>query len=131
MQPLSEYYSLIIYTLATLLLIGGMLFAAWWLGERTTNANKELPYESGVIPTGTARISLYIPFYLIAMFFIVFDVETSFIFTWAAVWKHLGLSGLIHISFFIIALLLGLVWLWLKGGLEWGPSRMRKDAYEK
>ena len=64
MQPVSEYYSLIIYTLATLLLIGGMLFAAWWLGAKTTNGNKELAYESGVIPTGSARLPLFIPFYL-------------------------------------------------------------------
>jgi NADH-quinone oxidoreductase subunit A len=131
MQPLSEYYSLIIYTLATLLLIGGLLLAAWWLGDKSSNYNKELPYESGVIPTGSARLSLYIPFYLIAIFFIVFDVETSFIFTWASVWKQLGLGGLIHITFFIIALLLGLVWLWLKGGLEWGPTRMRKGSHEE
>jgi NADH-quinone oxidoreductase subunit A len=130
MHPMSEYYSLIIYTLATLALIGALLLAAWWLGARSQNPNKELPYESGVIPTGSARMSLFIPFYLIAIFFIVFDVETSFIFTWATVWRHLGIGGLIHISFFITALLLGLIWLWLKGGLEWGPSRMRKGEYE-
>jgi NADH-quinone oxidoreductase subunit A len=131
MQPLPEYYSLIIYTLATLLLIGGMLIAAWWLGAKKTNRNKELAYESGVIPTGSARLPLYIPFYLIAIFFIVFDVETAFIFTWAVAWDQLGLSGLIHITFFIVALLLGLLWIWLKGGLEWGPSRMRRSADEE
>ena len=131
MQPLQEYYSLIIYTLATLLLIGGMLLAAWWLGAKKTNRNKELAYESGVIPTGSARLPLYIPFYLIAIFFIVFDVETAFIFTWAVAWDQLGLSGLIHITFFIVALLLGLVWIWLRGGLEWGPSRMRRSIDEE
>lgn len=125
MQPLPEIFSLLIYSLVTFLLIGAMLLAAWWLGEKKTNLNKELAYESGVIPTGSARLPLYIPFYLIAIFFIVFDVETAFIFTWAAVWDELGLGGLIHISFFIVALLLGLVWIWLKGGLEWGPSKVR------
>ncbi len=131
MQPLPEYYSLIIYTLAALLLIGGMLVAAWWLGAKKTNPNKELAYESGVIPTGSARLPLYIPFYLIAIFFIVFDVETAFIFTWAVAWEELGLGGLIHITFFIVALLLGLLWIWLKGGLEWGPSRMRRNVDEE
>lgn len=131
MQPLPEYFSLIIYTLATLLLIGALLFASWWLGGKSTNTNKEIPYESGVVPTGSARLSQYIPFYLIAIFFIVFDVETAFIFTWAAVWNQLGIRGLIHITFFIVALLLGLVWLWLKGGLEWGPSRMRRGVNEE
>ncbi len=68
MQPPSEYYSLVIYTVVTLLLIGVLLLAAWWLGEKTTYPNKGIPYESGVIPTGSARLNLYIPFYLIAIF---------------------------------------------------------------
>ena len=129
MQPISVY-ALIIYTIATVLLIAAMLIAAWWFGAKKTNSNKELPYESGVIPTGSARLRLFIPFYLLAIFFIVFDVETAFIFTWAIVWDKLGLSGLIHITFFIIALLLGLIWIWLKGGLEWGPAIMRRGADE-
>jgi NADH-quinone oxidoreductase subunit A len=130
MQPLPEYFSLIIYTAFAVLLVGGMLIAAWWLGVKKTNRNKELPYESGIIPSGSARLPLFIPFYLIAIFFIVFDVETSFIFTWATVWDQLGMGGLLHMSFFIVALLLGLVWIWLKGGLEWGPSRMRRNVNE-
>jgi NADH-quinone oxidoreductase subunit A len=130
MQPSAEYYPLAIYTLATLVLVGGMLIAAWWLGAKKANSNKALAYESGVIPTGSARLPLYIPFYLIAIFFIVFDVETSFIFTWAVVWDELGLGGLIHITFFIVLLLLGLIWIWLKGGLEWGPSRMQRGNDE-
>ncbi len=124
MQP-AQFSALIVYTLVTVILVGGMLLASWWFGAKTTNRNKELPYESGVIPTGSARLRLYIPFYLLAIFFIVFDVESAFIFTWAVVWDQLGLGGLIHITFFIVALLLGLVWIWLKGGLEWGPSKMR------
>lgn len=130
MQRLPEYYSLLIYTIATLILIGGMLLAAWWFGSKKTNPNKAIAYESGVIPTGTARLPLFIPFYLVAIFFIVFDVETAFIFTWAVAWDQLGLPGMFHITFFIVALLLGLVWLWLKGGLEWGPSRLRRDDEE-
>ncbi len=130
MQPLPEYFSLIIYTVVAVLLVGGMLLAAWWLGVKKTNRNKELPYESGIIPTGSARLPLFIPFYLLAIFFIVFDVESSFIFTWAVVWDQLGMAGLLHISFFIVALLLGLVWIWLKGGLEWGPSRTRRCGDE-
>lgn len=130
MQPLAESYSLAIYTITAVLLIGVLLVAAWWLGAKRTNRNKEIPYESGIIPTGSARLPLFIPFYLVAIFFIVFDVETSFIFTWAVAWDRIGLGGLIHITFFIVALLLGLVWIWLKGGLEWGPSAMRKGDDE-
>ena len=131
MQPLPEYFSLVVYTIATILMIGGLLLAAWWLGVKTTNPTKEIAYESGIIPTGSARVPLFIPFYLLAIFFIVFDVETAFIFTWAVVWDQLGMGGLLHISFFIIALLLGLIWIWLRGGLEWGPSRARRVTDEE
>lgn len=123
------FYPLVLYTAAAVLLIGVLLLAAWWLGARSTSRDKELPYESGVIPTGSARLAYPVPFYLIAIFFIVFDVEAVFIFTWAVAWDELGLPGLIHITFFIVVLLLGLVWLWLKGGLEWGPSRERNAPF--
>jgi NADH-quinone oxidoreductase subunit A len=128
---LPELLPMLIYTAVTVALIGVLLLAAWWLGARATNRNKELPYESGVIPTGTARLAYPVPFYLIAIFFIVFDVEAAFVFTWAVAWDQLGLAGLIHITFFIVVLLLGLVWLWLKGGLDWGPAKGRTVHDEK
>ena len=126
-MQIPETIPLLIYIIAAVCLFGLLLTAAWWLGAKNTNRNKDLPYESGVIPSGGARLLLTVPFYLIAIFFIVFDVETAFIFTWAVVWEQLGLTGLLHITFFIVVLLLGLAWLWIKQGLEWGPSRMRKD----
>jgi NADH-quinone oxidoreductase subunit A len=122
-----EIIPLLIYIIATIGLFGLLLTVTWWLGEKSTNRNKEMPYESGIIPSGSARLLLTVPFYLIAIFFIVFDVETAFIFTWAVVWQKLGLMGLFHITFFIVALLVGLAWLWIKKGLEWGPSRMREQ----
>lgn len=121
--PYPELLPMAIYTAIAVALIGVLLVAARWLGARSTNRNKEIPYESGVIPTGDARLAYPVPFYLIAIFFIVFDVEAAFVFTWAVAWDLLGLPGLLHITFFIVVLLLGLVWLWIKGGLEWGASR--------
>lgn len=122
-QTIPDLTALGIYALIALILIGGMLLAAWWLGAKRPSPDKEMPYESGIIPTGSAQFSYPVPFYLVAIFFIVFDVEAVFIFTWGGAWDRLGIQGLIHITFFIIALLLGLVWLWKKGGLDWGPSR--------
>ena len=123
MSALAELFSFACYALISLGLIAGLLAAAWWLGAKSSSRNKQQPYESGVLPTGSARMALTVPFYLVAIFFIVFDVESAFIFTWAAVWEQLGLAGLLHITFFIVALLLGLIWLALKGGLNWGPSK--------
>ena len=120
------FYSIAVYTAVTVLIIGVLLLAAWWLGAKKTSHSKQVPYESGVVPSGSARLSWPIPFYLVAIFFIIFDVEASFIFAWAVAWETLGLSGLVQISVFIVILAAGLAWLWLKGGLDWGPSALRK-----
>jgi NADH-quinone oxidoreductase subunit A len=128
-----ELIPLAIYTLIAVVLIGALLLAAYYLGSGKEADDKGLPYESGVLPTGSARHASQVPFYLIAIFFIVFDVEGAFILTWATAWDLLGRAGLIHITVFILVLLLGLIWLWIKGGLDWGPSaagpRRKSDHY--
>ncbi|HXE94944.1 MAG TPA: NADH-quinone oxidoreductase subunit A [Dongiaceae bacterium] len=121
----SSFYHVAIYSLVSVILIGGLLLAAWWLGAKRTSITKRMPYESGVAPSGSARLAWPVPFYLVAIFFIVFDVEAAFIFTWAVAWDLLGIAGLVQITVFIVILFAGLVWLWLKGGLDWGPSSER------
>ena len=127
----TPFYQLAIYALVTVLLIGVLLLAAWWLGAKRTSPTKEIPYESGVLPTGGARLAWPVPFYLVAIFFIVFDVEAAFIFTWASAWDLLGIAGLTQITVFIVILAAGLLWLWLKGGLDWGPSRKRNAEFSQ
>lgn len=118
-------FSLVIYGMIILALIAALLFIASWLGEKKINLEKLRPYESGIIPTGSARFRYPIPFFLVAVFFLIFDVEGAYIFSWAISCKELGWSGWLQISFFIIMLLLGLVYIWRKGGLDWGPTRTR------
>ena len=118
--------------LAVLFLASAMIGLSYILGEKHRGRVTGEPYESGILPTGSAWIRFDVKYYLVAMFFVIVDVESIFIFAWAVAWDELGLPGLIHISFFIVILLLGLVWLLLKGGLEWGPSRAgRQSAYKK
>jgi len=126
-----ELLPLAIYTLIAVALILVLLVAAYYLGSGKHAGDKGIPYESGVVPTGGARHASQVPFYLIAIFFIVFDVEGAFIFTWATAWDLLGLSGMVHITVFITVLLLGLVWLWVKGGLEWGPPAAKRQVKVK
>lgn len=123
-----ELIPLAVYSLIAVALISGLLLAAYYLGSGRDSADKRIPYESGSLPTGSARHASQVPFYLIAIFFIIFDVEGAFILTWATAWDLLGLPGLVHITVFITVLLLGLVWLWMKGGLEWGPSAARRHS---
>jgi NADH-quinone oxidoreductase subunit A len=114
--------SLAVYTALVLGLIGVILFLASWLGQKKDTPEKLRPYECGIIPTGAARLHSPVPFYLVATFFLVFDVEAAFIFTWAIAFGPLGWAGWLQISFFIIVLLVSLFYLWKKGGLDWGPS---------
>jgi NADH-quinone oxidoreductase subunit A len=118
-------FSLVIYGMMILALIAALLFIASWLGEKKINPEKLIPYESGIIPTGSARLRYPIPFFLVAVFFLIFDVEGAYIFSWAISCDELGWSGWMQISFFIVMLLLGLVYIWRKGGLDWGPTRTR------
>ena len=120
------FYQILIYTAVTIVLMSVLLLAAWWLGAKRKSSKKESAYESGIIPTVSARFAWPVPFYLVAIFFIIFDVEAAFVFTWAVAWDLLGLAGVIQISVFIVILAMGLAWLWLKGGLDWGPSASRK-----
>jgi NADH-quinone oxidoreductase subunit A len=121
-----SFYHLLIYTVIAVSLIGVLLLAAWWLGAKRISERKGIPYESGVEPSGSARLAWPVPFYLVAIFFIIFDVEAAFIFAWAVGWDQLGMTGLVQITVFIVILAAGLVWLWIKGGLDWGPSASRK-----
>jgi len=118
--------SLALYTALVLGLMGLLLFLAGWLGEKKKTPEKLRPYECGVIPTGPARGRFPVAFYLVAVFFLIFEVETAYIFAWAVACQPLGWLGWLQISFFIIVLLFGLVYLWQKGGLDWGPAAIKR-----
>jgi NADH-quinone oxidoreductase subunit A len=120
--------SLGVFALMSLVLIAAFLFLASWLGEKKPNPEKLRPYECGILPTGTARFPYPIPFYLIATFFLIFDVEAAYIFSWAIAFDRLGWSGWLQISFFIVILLASLFYIWTKGGLEWGPTARKNQV---
>ena len=115
-------FSLAVYGLLVILLLAVLLFLSAWLGEKKPDPEKRRPYECGIIPTGSARLRYPVPFYLVAVFFLIFDVEGAFIFSWAITFEELGWRGWLQITFFIVVLLLGLFYIWRKGGLEWGPA---------
>jgi NADH-quinone oxidoreductase subunit A len=119
------FLSLAIYIFLVLVLVGIFLLLASWLGEKKTSPEKLRPYESGIIPTGSARFRYPVPFYLVATFFLIFDVEAVYIFSWAIAFDQLGWNGWLQISFFILILLISLFYIWRKGGLEWGPRTQK------
>ncbi len=117
-----------VFALMGLVLIVAFLCLASWLGQKKPNPEKLRPYECGIVPTGTARFPYPVAFYLTAAFFLIFDVEAAYIFSWAIAFDRLGWSGWLQISFFIAILLISLLYLWKKGGLEWGPTARRSPV---
>jgi NADH-quinone oxidoreductase subunit A len=109
-----------VYFLAVLVLLAGMLSISWVLGERHKEHATDEPFESGVPIIGTARQRLTAKFYLVAMFFVIFDLEAVFIIAWALAARPLGWAGYIEILIFIGVLMAALIYLWRLGALDWG-----------
>jgi NADH-quinone oxidoreductase subunit A len=102
-------------TVIALIAIGlGMLF-----GPRNRYPKKNMPYESGMVPIGPGSRRMPVRFYLIAVLFILFDIEVVFFLPWAVAFRQLGVFGLIEMLIFIVILLVGYVYAWKKGALEW------------
>jgi NADH-quinone oxidoreductase subunit A len=106
---------IVLSTLVALIAIGlGYLF-----GPRKQSEAKSMPYESGMDPIGEGTRRVPVRFYLIAVLFILFDIEVIFFLPWAVVYRQLGVFGLVEMFIFIVILLFGYVYAWKKGALEW------------
>jgi len=102
-------------------MVGVILVLSALLGERSkmTRATAE-PYEAGVVHIGSAQIPVSVEFYLVAIFFVIFDLETVFIFAWAVAFYELGWFGYLAICVFILILVVALIFEWKSGALDWG-----------
>jgi NADH-quinone oxidoreductase subunit A len=109
-----------VYFFAVVAIIAIMISLSYVLGERHREKQTDEPYESGIVSTGTARVRFDIKFYLIAMFFVIFDLEAVFIFAWAVSIKENGWQGYAEMMVFIGILIATLVYLWRIKALEWG-----------
>src|SRR5262245_21781119 len=90
------------------------------LGPRKPTAEKQAPYECGMPPVGDARERQSVKFYLVAMIFLLFDIEVAFLYPWAMALRDLGWSGYLQLLVFMLLLLAGYVYVWRKGALDWG-----------
>ena len=97
----------------------GMAIASHFLGPLRPTGVKSAPYESGMIPLGSTRERFSVKFYLVALLFIVFDLETVFLIPWGVAFRGLGLFGFVEMLIFIGVLLVGLIYVWKKGALQW------------
>lgn len=118
-------WPLIIYFVLILVMAFGMILISYLLGERHHARETDVPYESGMLPTGSARLRFPADFYLIAMFFVIFDLETVFVVAWAVVMRPLGWPGYLGMLIFIGVLLISLAYLWRAGALDFSRGRWR------
>jgi NADH-quinone oxidoreductase subunit A len=123
---MTNLWPLAIYFLAVVLLVIGMLAISYFLGERHKGHATDEPYESGVPIIGSARQRLSAKFYLVAVFFVIFDLESVFIIAWAVAMRQLGWAGYAEILIFIGVLVAALIYIWRLGALDWGPKRRYK-----
>ena len=112
----------ILFAVIVFSLIGIMIGLSYVLGERHNEKTTDEPYESGIPPTGDARLRFSSSFYLIAMFFVIFDLDAAFIMLWAVSFRELGLPGYIGIVIFIAILMVLLVYELSIGALDFGPN---------
>jgi NADH-quinone oxidoreductase subunit A len=123
----------LVYSLSVVGLLAVTLTLSWVLGFRTRRGPAtDMPFESGVVPVGEVQnIRVSMEFYLIAMFFVIFDLETIFIFGWAIAFYELGWRGYVGAGVFILFLLVALVYEWRTGALDWGVKHRhaQRDRY--
>ncbi len=124
-----NYFARYLPFLIHIVLAGGIATAiitlSWWIGERKPTRAKLSPYESGMTPVGDARGRFSVQFYLVAMLFILFDVEAVFLYPWAIILRDLKHFGLWEMFVYIGIVLVGFFYIWKKGVLDWGPVAVR------
>ena len=116
---LREYVPVLILFAVAVANAVGMMVASHILNPYRPTPQKLMPYESGMIPLGDTRERFSVKFYIVAILFIIFDIETVFLIPWGVAYRDLGVFGFVEMLVFIGVLLVGLIYVWKKGALEW------------
>jgi NADH-quinone oxidoreductase subunit A len=116
------YFPVLVQALLAMATAGGLIAVSFLLGKRVRNRAKDMPYESGIVPTGDARRRFSVKFYLVAMLFILFDIEAIFLYPWVVVYRELKMFAFIEMLVFVVLILSGFFYIWKKGALDWSPS---------
>lgn len=119
-------WPLVIYATAVVVVVAGMLIGSYLVGHK--GRDRGLPFESGIVPVGTSHLHYTVPFYLIAIFFVIFDLEAIFLFAWAIAFREAGWAGYVEVLIFISVLVVALVYLWRIGALDWRTERQKHQA---
>jgi NADH-quinone oxidoreductase subunit A len=122
-SPLEVYFPVLIQILLATALAVGLVGASFLLGKKVKNKVKDMPYESGMVPIGTASERFSVKFYLVAMLFILFDIEAVFLYPWVVVYSYLKMFAFVEMLVFVVFILSGFFYIWKKGVLDWSKTR--------
>jgi NADH-quinone oxidoreductase subunit A len=116
------YFPVLVQAIIAMGLAAGLLSVSYLLGKKVRNRVKDMPYESGIVPTGDARQRFSVKFYLVAMLFILFDIEAIFLYPWVVVYRDLKMVAFAEMLVFVVLILSGFFYIWKKGALDWSGS---------
>ncbi len=125
----ARYLPLLIHLVIVGIVACGMVLLSWLIGWRRPTRAKMAPYECGMAPIGDARERFSVKFYLVAMLFILFDVEAVFLYPWAIILRDLKMFGFWEMIVYIDIVLVGFFYIWKKGVLDWGEASMKRGGF--
>jgi NADH-quinone oxidoreductase subunit A len=116
------YFPVLLQAIVAMALAAGLLSVSFLLGKKVRNRVKDMPYESGIVPTGDARQRFSVKFYLVGMLFILFDIEAIFLYPWVVVFRELKMFAFVEMLVFVVFILSGFFYIWKKGALDWSGA---------
>jgi len=116
------YFPVVVQTILAILVAGALITLSFVLGKRVKDRVKDSPYECGITPTGSARERFSVKFYLVAIVFILFDIEAVFLYPWAVVYRELKMFAFVEMLLFIVLIVCGFFYIWKKGALDWSKE---------
>jgi NADH-quinone oxidoreductase subunit A len=124
------YFPVLVQMVIAIVIAAALVAISFLLGKRVRNRVKDSPYESGMAPTGSARERFSVKFYLVAIVFILFDIEAMFLYPWAVVYRELKLFGFAEMVLFVILVMSGFFYIWKKGALDWSRESTEASPYD-
>ncbi|MGA2185771.1 MAG: NADH-quinone oxidoreductase subunit A [Bryobacteraceae bacterium] len=118
----TSYFPVLLQILLAAATAAALVTLSYVVGQRTRSPQKDTPYECGIAPTGSARERFSVKFYLVAIVFILFDIEAVFLYPWVVVYRDLKLFGFFEMLLFIVLIVSGFFYIWKKGALDWSHS---------
>jgi NADH-quinone oxidoreductase subunit A len=127
-SPTDIYFPVLVQFVIAMAIAAGLIGVSFLLGKKVKDKIKESPYECGIAPTGSARERFSVKFYLVAIVFILFDIEAVFLYPWAVVFRQLKMFAFVEMLLFIVLILSGFFYIWKKGALDWSTEQYTRPV---